>query len=322
MINSKKIISALSAIAVVFALLCGCSAAANESEALEQATGGENESSNQSDSYESGAEAKLSDECDFVLAVGIDNAGNKYELVANTAQTFEGTNKIGVIKNNEWFVELSSDCPFIDESGEILGVTPGYDSHDYYVNEDGVCGYIYIGNNCFGYSEGYLFDCNVLWNAKTKAVHSYPAGKYSTSYILSTVAKNDGENDFSQNGVDEEYVLFHDTDTYKLLNTTTMTFDSSFKDIGYSTVNPYSEGLLFATTKDDKFGFFDKSGNLKIDFEKYSEKFNLGSPTPRYFQNGTFKFNYPNSSGIFFEITIDKNGNVISEVSEMETKNY
>lgn len=100
-----------------------------------------------------------------------------------------------------------------------------------------------------------------------------------------------------------------------------MTFDSEFTDIGYDKygVYPYSEDLLLATTENNQFGFFDKNGNLIIDLEKYTDKFNQ-AVTSGYFSNGTFKINYPNSAGVFFEITMDKQGNIISEVSEMETK--
>ncbi len=308
-------------IAVTLSLLFyGCGSTVNENE-LQTFS----DTSNTHNAYDSDNGTKLSDECDFLLSIGIDDLGNTYELVANTAETFDDTNKIGVIKNNEWYMEPTNDCPFIDENGRIMGVIAGYDQHDYYIYDGTDCEYVYIGNDCFAYSEG-LIDCNILWNTRTKASHSFRFGEYSTKYVLNIVVKNDGENDYLQNNLDSEYVLFLDDKgyewEYKLLDTNTMTFDSEFTDIGYDKygVYPYSEDLFFAETENGQFGFFDKSGNLIIDFAEYSDSFNLGTPTPRYFQNGTFKFNYPNSAGVFFEITMDKQGNIISEVSEMETK--
>lgn len=51
----------------------------------------------------------LSDECDMVLADGYDNEDNYYELVATETEDFDGTKiKIGVIKNNEWSIKLTS----------------------------------------------------------------------------------------------------------------------------------------------------------------------------------------------------------------------
>lgn len=72
-------------------------------------------------------EIKLSETCDAVLAEGTDVNGDYYELVATQEDTYNSTViKIGVIKNNKWLVELSTDSPFLDVESGLLW------SYDYY----------------------------------------------------------------------------------------------------------------------------------------------------------------------------------------------
>ena len=60
----------------------------------------------------------LSASCDYILCTGTDYNGNKYELVANQTESSQGFEiAVGVIKNNSWLYQLSSDFPFLGEDG-------------------------------------------------------------------------------------------------------------------------------------------------------------------------------------------------------------
>ena len=61
-------------------------------------------------------------------------------------------------------------------------------------------------------------------------------------------------------------------------------------------------------------GFYDVNGNLVIDFSKFEDKYDIKT-YPERFIDGKTSFIVINASGKEFEITIDKQGNVLSETA-------
>ena len=62
-----------------------------------------------------GDKLKLSDTCEQVLASGY-YGDDYYEIVSNQFEDYSGLKfEVGVIKNNEWLLEPTSDMPFVTE---------------------------------------------------------------------------------------------------------------------------------------------------------------------------------------------------------------
>ena len=90
---------------------------------------------------------KLSASCDYILAQATDSKGNYIELVANDGQGYDGKRTIGLIKNNEWLVKMSSDTPF--ESIDVKGT------------------YKLVKDNCF------LYNSYILWNFENDIIRFF-----------------------------------------------------------------------------------------------------------------------------------------------------
>lgn len=254
-----------------------------------------------------------SDECDYVLSKGIDSEGNVIELVANKSKSFDENNKIGVIKGNEWIYELNSDNPFIDSNGQIMGIknSAEHNNYQYEVNKEN---YIYLGNNCFMLKS---FDNTIFWNFVTNSSLVLDSRDYNFELCLRI--ENDGNYDYMINKVDSDKILCICSAKYKLIDTNTMTFITDFQDYDYRLCSPFSEGLFLAQKGDDisTLGFYNENGTKIIDFSKY-ENFRQGAITSDevFFKNGKCTFCCSNKNGVFFKITIDNKGNIISEIQQ------
>ncbi len=249
---------------------------------------------------ETSSPKRLSEDCDIILASGENSNGDYYELVANESKSYDGKSEVGVIKNNEWLVGLTSESPFIDKSGAIMN----------YYNKDN---YIFCCESCFAY--GYSGQYGILWNAETNTLLDGP--KYSDGDAVkilgfeSEIVNSKGRLiDFK---IENHTKHFCHYDGTKLIDTNTMeiTFlDSELFDYPAQ----FSEGLFYSKNYDDtQRGFYDENFNLVIDLSKYNITTKYSN---MFFKDGICNFWTRNSSGTAFLITIDKNGNVISELRE------
>lgn len=258
---------------------------------------------------------KLSASCDHVLDSATDSKGNIIELVANDSKTYDGSQSIGLIKNNKWVIEMTDDSPLIKDSGVIFG-------YNNYKNGSVYSAFELISDNCFKfteYDEGSLF-----WNYETGKIYKMPD-------TFDDIVKNSIRNYFSNSpsGSDarsEELILIKEKDkadyTFKIFNTRTMSIVKSFpKDYFVNRyVQEFSDGLFFAAREKNgdsnsiESGYYDVNGNLVIDFSKFEDKYNINT-YPGRFIDGKTSFRVENESGKKFEITIDKQGNVLSETA-------
>lgn len=235
---------------------------------------------------------KLSASCDYILAQATDSKGNYIELVANDGQGYDGKRTIGLIKNNEWLVKMSSDTPF--ESIDVKGT------------------YKLVKDNCF------LYNSYILWN--------FENGK---SYKMENKS-NFGSKEDKWGRLDEKIAIISEINRstwsnyliVEFLNTDTMTIISELDQNCFTSVGEFSEGLFFSIgyfddkdgdgEKDKISGYRDVNGNLVIDLSRYN--FDYASDT-QPFSDGKATFETRNEYGKKFEITIDKQGNVLSETA-------
>lgn len=67
-------------------------------------------------------EASLADSCQYTLVTGYDDDGTCYQLVGEDFENYDGSEiRFGVIKDNQWLVNMTSDVPFLDDNKCIYG---------------------------------------------------------------------------------------------------------------------------------------------------------------------------------------------------------
>lgn len=248
-------------------------------------------------------ENRLSASCDYVLASGTSDNGDFYELVANDSKTLEDKPQIGVIKNNEWLVEMTSEnCPFINNSGNILNFGDV---------KDGIAQYSFVKNNWFATRRNYSREFDVIWNPETNV--SYQGNNYGDIKFIET---ENGDN--IEYGLDDNFMMTvvrgdaFSTDTCYIVDLSTM---KTVNELNFEDESAFSEGLFFGRNYLENnrnayiSGFYDETGKLVIDLSKY----NISSPENVVFQNGICTFVAYGTTGNKFEITIDKTGKVLSE---------
>lgn len=257
---------------------------------------------------------QLSASCDYILAQATDSKGNYVELVANDSETYDGSQTIGLIKNNKWVIEMTDDSPIIED-----GVVAFFKLYKYYRNA-GKTTIVLITDNCF------LFfgdkDTDLLWNYSTGKAY-YMTEEHAEIFY-------DGINIGYQGKVLNEDIITIEvskgyTDkTCKIFDTKNMQYVKVFEPKYFSYVKRYSDGLFFALryTPDENgnlrvhnFGFYDANGNLVLNFSEFYDKYYRINEPPEMFIDGKTSFRVENESGKKFEITIDKQGNVLSETA-------
>lgn len=236
-------------------------------------------------------ELVLSDSCDKVLASGYDKENNFYELVANETEDYTGVDiKMGIIKNNEWLVNLSQDIPFINDEGALTL----YNSSIY---DKKYSKFTYIGNGCFYYN-----NCIINSNKRTSFEKEYAEGSWY-SFIIGY--DNDG------------YVMYRDIykDNVFVINTNTMEKELIPGEWGQndSRVLPCSDGLFayineYSTASYD--GFYNFKGEKIIDLSQYR----IENKMQLSFKNGECTFDVENPAGNDYTITINTKGDVINQV--------
>ncbi len=275
--------------------------------------------------------ARLSEDCDKILATGYDNDGNYYELVGTEKQEYNGTIiKLGVIKNNEWLVPLTTDMPFIDENNGLI---------KYYYHKDGelslkdipssgeyikandkkaLYGIYYIGHGCF-WSNAIIYNANNQKFSTYSPIVCTAGGAFYGSYLF--------------NGIDTE--IFIPSEGKYLVNRGKEILDVSTMETiptGYQGncsecgVCPYSEGVFACVceySNTDHSGFYNISGEKLIDLSGYNlnqinfdSEFGFGGYLTQalVFEKGEATFHILNDAGYEFEITMDKTGEVIKSV--------
>lgn len=278
----------------------------------------------------------LSDSCDYVLCQGTDTSGNAYELVANQTESSLGYEiTVGVIKNNDWLYPMSSDFPFLGEDGLFhVSVSMAGDSGTSLAQVNEV-----IQNIYFVDSGAFLMDCyketdswvstydhyNIIFSCSSLKSYTVDCKESTLLYQYSEATFSNGQVEsygriFTENG---KIVLYTETSgtssgwledqvfDWSTLNIQTLSLDNIASGVeGVRPESILSEGLIFASDQ----CFYNTTGQKAIDISEYS--IDMWYNGNIYFDGGTCTFTAENSLGTEFLITIDKSGNVLSEVEK------
>lgn len=252
---------------------------------------------------------KLSNHCDAVLASGTDKDGNLFELVANQNEDHSGvTIEIGIIKNNEWSIDLTTKSPFIGTDG-FLTKRNKYNTGSIY--DENSLGFDYIGAGCFHYNGSIWNGNNGKYYMPIENNKFHPVISAGSGHGLCTYINNDGE------------FLLHKDGTFQVLTSHNMTI-KTLKSLPYVYTNeifPLSEGLFALYDYPNVgIGFFNTNGEKIIDLSDYKfyrivKPDGFGNVTIEQnlvFKDGKCTFTVLNEIGTEYKITIDKQGNVLS----------
>ncbi len=292
---------------------------------------------NQADDYEEETTQaiKLSDNCDKIFATGTDKNGNFYELVANQEETYEDVKiQIGVIKNNKWLLEPTSDMPFIDKETGLIkiegfpgGSTFGID--DIKINDygtDDIYGtFEYVADGCFCIYEGITKDmswtgdcnCSIVYNAENKKAYYNEKSNFIFTSSLKEAKYGDQlliQDKYSIGGLPFEEFR---SDFY-ILDTNTMKTKMIVEGTEYDIMGSLCDGLFAVGDSMDGYKhsimyFYDLEGNQVIDLTSYNDGEVYGV-NGTCFADGKFTFLVKNNAGTEFQVTIDTKGNVVSSV--------
>lgn len=335
-INKKTgIIIGVVAVIIIIAIIGIASAIANSSkqESVDDDWNSYSEDYTYTTEYTTIAETttkkvNLSDSCDKVLASGSYN-DDYYELVATQEETYSDVVvKIGVIKNNEWLVPLTTDIPFINEDGRIY--TDHYYDHDASYenasstkNLDNISDddYHFIGNGCFHIYESRVGD--IIYNAELDKELILPkSGGAGVDFYTLHLKKSLDEYICSDKFIVEYYKDSNYQDV-RVLDTNTMEMNIIIENPEcHDVVGPLSDGL-FAMGYDygsSVNAFYNVDGNKVLDVSEYKIHYTNDTHNEYpYFENGQFKFVTTNEAGTKYDMIIDKTGKVLSNTKQTES---
>jgi len=272
---------------------------------LNEVTTEEAELSSTEDNKEE-VEVKLSDSCDKII-YSLKDEADYYEFVVNEEIEYPKTTyKVGVIKNNEWLVEMSKQSPLLNDDNSWKSLK-GVNS-----NPLDKIHFKYLGEGCFLYYVDH-FTANI-----NNSGIIYNPSK-NVFFPVQNMSYYDNFDNIVKKGIIVVMNQFYewvslDTNTGK-----TSIINGYFKKGGEWSVERLqgqSEGLFMAHIEDFGFttkyitGFFDFNGDLIVDLGEY------GYPDKNNdyrFYNGQCKITTKNDTGVKFNITIDKSGKIISQ---------
>ncbi len=245
----------------------------------------------------------LSNDCDMVLCTGYDG-DNYYELVANQIDAYpDSTFEFGVIKNNEWLVEMSSKCPFLDSEGWWKGLDKEYKANQV-SSED----FKYIGGHIFLYKD------NLMYNPESGVFFENLCNRDYTQLV--NYKEFIGFESYHEEGTANHYVFV------KYFNTDTG--DSKevcgfFKDVKRpEKLGDISDGLFYASgdTWEKKYfnyieydGFFNTDGDMVLDLSEYK----ITNYYDYMYHEGEYTITCENNSGVKYDITFNKKGEKVKE---------
>lgn len=221
--------------------------------------------------------------CDEILAEGTNDRGDTYQLVLNYADNVNESETVGVIKNNQWLIDMSENPISEVPIDKFLGR---------FVQE-------FVLSNSFQIGE-------YIWNVETNKVYSLGDGL--SALLRYTDYSKDPYNPVSATIINENKFVVcvrqNDENIYYLVNEETMQVEKKLStDFEFG---PYSEGLMYGENSGGEHGFYDESGNQIINLEKYY----VGND-PVFINGQSIIYTY-SDSGAVQHITIDKSGNILS----------
>lgn len=259
---------------------------------------------------------QLSDECDKVLATGYDIDGSYYELVANETENYSGTTiEMGVVKNNEWSVPLTTICTFINSETGLLNIPKRYhEEKDSGIYDEDIY-FSYIGSGCF--CLGKNGQPYAVWNGNTGYGYAISSETDFEWYHLSLPDAPNNNLSVDCGGI---VLIIHSGNAFPLeYYDTNKNQRGTIGDLTYTTkIGPYSEELFFYMNEyyiDHEWftevGFYNLNGEKVIDLSQYDIKSEYETI---FFFNNISKIKICNDQGNYYYITIDKSGNVVNSV--------
>lgn len=266
-------------------------------------------------------EEQLSSNCDVILCTGRDTSDNYYELVGNQTETSQGFNiQLGIIKNNQWLVELTDSFPFIGSDG--LFHVRNDDKHDLYsgavraairfIETGGFLLETYEEPSDFFSSSDKSY---IFFSCQTKKLLELDCKEYTVLFpyndFYDELLTDDGKIIVYKetSGTLSGWLEDQEFDWY-ILDTNSL--EMTRIGTGIQGIRPesiLSEGLIYASDG----GFYDTSMKKVIDLSSYYIDL-WDDDNTMYFTNGKCTFVVKNQLGTEFEITIDKTGAVLSEI--------
>ncbi len=252
------------------------------------------------------AQKRLSEDCDMILCTGYDGE-DYYELVANQVDNYPRSSiLVGVIKNNTWLIELSSQSPFLNEDS-------WWKTSQYYEKIQDK--FIYLDEGCFLMKNDGIDDYHsVIYKPDTNI--SFAVAKMSIGIYYS--------DDYSKIINDDKFIAVS-TDwkltVYDMSTGNSDAIKGFFSDDSIHLPNSLqgiSDGLFYArgdTSTWHNFdyvqyeGFFDLNGNMIIDLSNYS----ISKSNGYLFTQGKYTMTVKNENGVNFDITFDTSGQIVSQ---------
>ena len=244
-------------------------------------------------------ERRLSEECDEILASGTNKNGDLYELVCSKEENFEtSVVKFGVIKNNQWVLELDNDI------------------FEYVASSHGSYSYMnmyYVGNGCFMqgiskvYGTGVTTWRYIVYNSDTKQ-------RFSTENFSNQIPIPIYKND---NRMILQYTPYSNYTHFVVLNTDNMTTNEFSIEGSLSDFSNISEGLFAVAigTGRPVISFYSADGiaeqSIKARKTGLSENDDESRGFDVAFNNGRCTYDVYNEANTMYTITIDRQGNVI-----------
>ncbi len=253
------------------------------------------------------APKKLSEDCDMILCTGYDGE-DYYELVANQVDNYPRSSiLVGVIKNNTWLIELSSQSPFLNEDS-------WWKTSQYYEKIQDK--FIYLDEGCFLMKNDGIDDYHsVIYKPDTNI--SFEVAKMSISIYYSDYSKIINDNKFIAVSTDWKLTV------YDMSTGNSDEIKGFFSDDSIhlpDSLQGISDGLFYARGDTSTWswsysdnvqyeGFFDLNGNMIIDLSNYS----ISKSNDYLFAQGKYTMTVRNENGVNFDITFDSSGQIVSQ---------